>query len=98
MSDPFGIALLGCGTVGGGVAQLLLERPDLLAERAGRPLTLRHVVVRDQAKRRDVPTPTSGFSTLTAALRDPAVHGVVELVGGTDWAKQAVLDALAAGK
>src|SRR5918912_240830 len=34
--DSFGIALLGCGTVGGGVAKLLLEQPERLAARAGR--------------------------------------------------------------
>jgi homoserine dehydrogenase len=96
--EPFGIALLGCGTVGGGVARLLLEQSGRLAARAGRPLELRHVVVRDPAKPRDVALPRDRFSTLAAALRDPAVHAVVELVGGTDWARRAVLDALAAGK
>ena len=32
--EPFGIALIGCGTVGGGVARLLLEQQDRLAARA----------------------------------------------------------------
>ena len=36
--DPYGIALIGCGTVGGGVARLLLEHADRLAARAGRRL------------------------------------------------------------
>src|SRR5437667_7686350 len=98
MNEPFGIALLGCGTVGGGVARLLLEQSDRLAARAGRPLELRHVVVRDPQKPRDVPVPRDRYSSLAAALRDPAVHVVAELAGGTDWAKQAVLECLAAGK
>lgn len=98
MSEPFGVALLGCGTVGGGVARLLLEQSERLAARAGRPLELRHVVVRDPQKPRDVPLPRERISTFTAAVRDPEVHAVAELAGGTDWAKQAVLDALAAGK
>src|SRR6266480_2557893 len=67
MTDPFGIALLGCGTVGG-----------------------------DAAKAR--PIPTHLLSTLDAALADPRVHAVAEVVGGTGWAKQAVLAALGAGK
>ena len=52
--EPYNIALLGCGTVGSGVAKLLLEHPQRLAARAGRPLVLRRVVVRDpeQALRR----------------------------------------------
>src|SRR5947209_7184530 len=39
--EPLGIALIGCGTVGGGVARLLLEQPERLAARAARPLVLR---------------------------------------------------------
>ena len=46
-SEPLGIALVGCGTVGTGVARLLLGQKDRLAQRAGRPLALRRVVVRD---------------------------------------------------
>jgi homoserine dehydrogenase len=96
MPDPFGIALLGCGTVGGGVAKLLLEEADRLANRAGRPLELRHVVVRNTAKSRLIPA--NLISSLNAALTDPQVHAVAEVIGGTGWARQAVLAALAAGK
>jgi homoserine dehydrogenase len=96
MPDPFGIALLGCGTVGSGVAKLLLEEADRLANRAGRPLELRHVVVRNTAKSRLIPAKL--ISTLNAALTDPQVHAVAEVIGGTGWARQAVLAALAAGK
>jgi len=99
VNEPLGIALVGCGTVGSGVARLLLERPERLAARAGRPLVLRRVVVRDPHKARAVALPPGLVSTdLRAALGDPAVGVVVELVGGTGWAKQAVLDSLAAGK
>ena len=99
MTEPLGIALVGCGTVGGGVARLILERPERLAARAGRPLVLRRVVVRDPDKPRDIDLPPGLVTTdLRAALADPAVGVIVELVGGTGWAKQAVLDSLAAGK
>jgi homoserine dehydrogenase len=97
--EPLGIALLGCGTVGGGVARLLLEQPQRLAARAGRPLALRRVVVRDPAKARAVPLPSGMVTTdVRAALQDPSVQVVVEVVGGVDWARRAILDALAAGK
>ena len=99
MTEPLGIALLGCGTVGGGVARLLLEQPQRLAARAGRPLALRRVVVRDPQRPRaaDVPRELLGTDP-QAALADPAVHVVVELIGGTTAARQVVLAALAAGK
>src|SRR5438067_5246608 len=97
--EPYGIALLGCGTVGGGVARLLLEHADRLAARAGRPLELRHVVVRDPNKARPVDLPQNLLtSDLRRVLDDPGVQAAVEVVGGVSWARQAVLDLLAAGK
>src|SRR5271163_3502698 len=97
--DPLGIALIGCGTVGSGVVRLLLEQPERLAARAGRPLQLRRVVVRDIHKRRPVALPGELLTTdLQSVLRDPTIQVVAELVGGHDWARQAVLSLLAAGK
>lgn len=99
MAEPLGIALIGCGTVGGGVAKILLTQPERLAARAGRSLTLRRVVVRDAKKPRDTTLPAELVSTdIAAAIADPTVHVVVELIGGTTTAKKVVLDALAAGK
>jgi homoserine dehydrogenase len=97
--EPLGIALVGCGTVGAGVARLLLEEPARLAARAGRPLALRRVVVRDAAKARGVSIPPELITTdLRSLLHDPQIQVAVELVGGVDWARRAVLDLLAAGK
>lgn len=99
MSEPLGIALIGCGTVGGGVAKILIEHRDRLTARAGRALDLRRVIVRDPSRNRAVPLAAELVGTdPAAALADPSVHVVVELIGGTTLAKQIVLDALAAGK
>src|SRR5436305_72218 len=82
VSEPLGIALIGCGTVGGGVARLLLEQPERLAARAGRRLELRRVVVRDPARARAVPLPAGVVTTdLGAVLRDPGVQAAVERRG-----------------
>jgi homoserine dehydrogenase len=97
--EPLGIGLIGCGTVGTGVARLLLEQPGRLAARAGRPLELRRVLVRNLDKSRELPLPASLLTTdLQTIIRDPAIQVAVELVGGVDWARQAVLALLAAGK
>ncbi len=97
--DPYGIALIGCGTVGSGVAKLLLEQPDRLAARAGRKLELRHVVVRAAQKSREAMIPQHLLTTdLRRVIDDPGVQVAIEVVGGIDWAKRAVLDLLAAGK
>ena len=63
--DPLHIALIGCGTVGSGVAKLLLERPERLAARAGRQLVLKHVVVKDPRKPRPEYVPSGLITTPT---------------------------------
>ena len=83
--EPLNIALIGCGTVGGGVAKLLLEQPERLTARAGRPLVLRRVVVRDLDKPRAVRLPSELLTTdLKKVVRDPDIHVAVELIGGVD--------------
>jgi homoserine dehydrogenase len=97
--DPYGIALVGCGTVGTGVAKLLLEHPERLAARAGRRLELRRIVVRDPHKPRDASIAKHLITTdLQQVIDDPTIEVAVEVVGGIDWARRAVLDLLAAGK
>ncbi len=97
--ESLGIGLVGCGTVGSGVARLLLEQPERLAARAGRPLVLRRVLVRDPSKKRRLDLPREIVTTdLRQLLSDPGIEVIVELVGGVDWARRAILDALAAGK
>jgi homoserine dehydrogenase len=99
MTEPLGIALIGCGTVGGGVARLLLEQPERLAARAGRPLVLRRVVVRDPSRDRAVRLPRELLTTdVNQVVRDPGVQVAVEVAGGVDFARHAVLSLLAAGK
>src|SRR3954447_1293799 len=91
--EPLGVALVGCGTVGSGVARLLLEEPQRLAARAARPLELRRVVVRNPDKPRPNALPRELLTTdLRSVLLDPSIQVAVELVGGVDWARRAVLD------
>jgi homoserine dehydrogenase len=99
LSEPCTIALVGCGTVGSGVARLLLGEPERLAARAGRPLELRRVVVRNPDKPRPVVLQRSLLTTdLRDVLRDESIQVAVEVVGGTGFAREAVLALLAAGK
>jgi homoserine dehydrogenase len=96
--ETLGIAMLGCGTVGGGVAKLLAEQGERLAARAGKTLVLKRIAIRDPQKPRPH-VPREIFTTdALAAVHDPAVSVVVELVGGVTAAREYVLAALAAGK
>jgi homoserine dehydrogenase len=102
MHDPvenrtIGVALVGCGIVGGGVVDLLIDDRDLLRRRTGITFDLRHVVVRDPSKgdrRPGLPLSTDA----AAAIADPTVDIVVELIGGTGVAAEVVTAALKAGK
>lgn len=93
------IALLGCGTVGGGVVRLIRGSEDHLASRVGASLEIAHVLVRDKAKAR-VPEcdPALVTDDPERALGDPTVGVVVEVMGGSDPARRYIERALRDGK
>jgi len=94
-----GIALVGCGTVGGAVAKLLLRDGELLSHRSGLALELRHVVDKNLSIAREVGAPEAiCHESLADALSDDATQIVIELVGGDGFAKACVEQALQAGK
>lgn len=99
MKETLGIGMVGCGTVGSGVAELLIAESERLAARSGRPLRLHRIFVRDPEKARPAVLPRALFTTdVSALLNDPHVHVVIELMGGVDLARKVVLGALEAGK
>ncbi|MBO0824214.1 MAG: homoserine dehydrogenase, partial [Actinobacteria bacterium] len=96
---PLRVALLGCGNVGSQVYRLLTEQSADLRERAGAPLEIAGVAVRDKSRPRDVPVDPDLLTTDGLALvTRPDVHIVIELVGGIEPARALVLAALNAGK
>lgn len=96
---PVGVALLGGGTVGGGVLTLLAAERDRLTARVGAPIEVRRVLVRDAAKAR-VPACDPAWLTTdpAAVLDDPDVELVVEVMGGEGLAGDLAVRALTAGK
>lgn len=94
---PHRIAVLGMGTVAQGVLQILRDNAELLARRAGRPLTV--VGIASRRLRDEVDLGSIPFSTdLTALATDPRVDVVVECIGGEEPARTLVAAALEAGK
>lgn len=93
------VAIVGCGTVGGGTARLILQNQDHFRQMAGVELTLKYLVDKNFSHARGLGLPDRLFCTeLDTALSDPEVDAVVELVGGTGFAKNLFEKALAAGK
>jgi homoserine dehydrogenase len=94
-----GIGLLGCGTVGGGVAQLLIENAAAIARTGGVPFVLRSVAIRSLAKPRP-PFLDPALLTddaLRVVERDD-IGLVIECIGGTGIAATLVERALDCGK
>ncbi|TWT67972.1 Homoserine dehydrogenase [Crateriforma conspicua] len=93
------VAIVGLGTVGSGVAKLLLDHGDRTARHAGRTMWLKKAVVRDLNKPRDVELP-DGVATdnLADVLDDPDITVVAQLIGGLEPARTIMLQLMEAGK
>jgi len=98
-TNEIGVAVLGFGTVGAGVAGILLSHADLMVSRLGVRLALRAVCDLDCESDRGVTLPEGVLSRDSAAAvaRDD-VAVVVETIGGCGVARTLVLDALRRGK
>jgi len=95
-----GIAVIGCGTVGGTVIAQLLNERDAIARRTGLDLRLKAVLVRPgSTTARDKGIPDHLLTEdLDAVLREPDIEIVLELIGGLTEARTMILRCLAAQK
>ena len=92
-TKPLSVALLGFGTVGGSVARILCERPELSAR-----VRLTHVFNRDVARKRVDWVPSSvTWTDDFDALLESRPDVIVEVVGGIDLAGDWVRRALRQG-
>ena len=93
------VGLLGLGTVGGGVARLLMENKDRFSRLLGAELELARAVDLDPALAEGLGLAPGVFgSDASALLDDPSIDVVVELIGGLEPARTFVLQAIAHGK
>jgi len=97
--DKVNVGLIGLGTVGSGVAKMLLTRGELLARRAGVRLALKKVCVRNPRRVRSVRIDSRLIARdPRVILEDPEIDVVIELMGGIHPAKELILKALKNGK
>jgi homoserine dehydrogenase len=93
------VAIVGMGTVGTGVARLLLDHGDRTARHAGRTLWLEKAVVRDLQKARGIDLPKGVITDkVDDVIDDPSISVVAHLVGGLEPARTIMLRLLEAGK
>jgi homoserine dehydrogenase len=93
------IGLLGCGTVGGATARILLKHGDEIARRAGVGVDLARIAVRDLSKPRPIDLAAEAWTSDALSVVDATdVDIVVETIGGIEPARELILKAFAAGK
>jgi homoserine dehydrogenase len=97
--EQINLGVIGAGTVGGGVYSSLQRNGALMASRLGVRFCIRRIAVRHVRKKRAVKIPRNLLTTdWSQVATDPAVHVVLELMGGTTTAREATLKALRLGK
>jgi len=98
--SAIGVGLIGCGTVGGGVAKLLRDQAETYAQRVGRPIVLRRLL--DKQKDKVIASGLVDAQIVTddidSFFETPDMSVVIELAGGTGAASIFVRRALEAGK
>jgi homoserine dehydrogenase len=93
------LGILGLGTVGSGVVQILRQNREVLERRVGIPLRIKRIAVRDLKAKRATEVEMELLTTDPwAIVRDPEIDVVVELMGGIEPAKSLLLEAAAHGK
>jgi homoserine dehydrogenase len=93
------VALIGCGTVGGATARLMVKDRQTIADRSGIDIELAAIVDRNFDNARSLGLPEDTFQPdLDVALSDTSIQVVIELVGGLEFARTLIKKALDAGK
>jgi homoserine dehydrogenase len=90
------VAVLGYGTVGSGVVEVLTTNHDNISKRAGQEINVRYVL--DLRDFPGDPVEKILVHDYNVILNDPEVDIVVEVMGGINPAYQFTKDALLAGK
>lgn len=93
------VGVMGLGTVGGGVFEVLRRNQEEIRRRAGRGIEVTMVSRRDVAKAcAMVGDAAQVVADPRAIIANPDIDIVVELIGGYGLARELVLEAIAAGK
>ena len=90
------VGIIGVGTVGTSVAQILKDNADVISARAGCEIEVKSGVVKNLSKERGLDIIIT--DNVDDVLNDPEIDIVVELMGGVEEPFEVVKKALKAGK
>lgn len=93
------VGLLGCGTVGTGVAKILIENKDVIRSRVGADLNLKYVADIEMQRDRGIRFDDGVFiNDAYKVVDDPDIDIIVEMIGGEGIARDLILRAIDNGK
>jgi homoserine dehydrogenase len=93
------VGLLGCGTVGTGVAKILIENKDIIRSRVGADLNLKYVADIEMQRDRGIRFDDGVFiNDAYKVVDDPDIDIIVEMIGGEGVARDLILRAIDNGK
>jgi homoserine dehydrogenase len=96
---PVKVGLLGIGTVGSGTFRVLERNREEITRRAGRRIEIAMVAARNVERARSIVGPNVAVvNDVRAVVTNPEIDIVVEVIGGTTVAKEAILAAIVRGK
>jgi len=90
------VGIIGVGTVGTSVAQILVDNADVISARAGQAIEVKTGVVKNLNKDRGLDIVIT--DNVDDVLNDPEIDIVVELMGGVEEPFEVVKKALKSGK
>lgn len=91
-------ALLGLGTVGGGVYKLVQRQKEEMVKKSGANLEITRILVHNMNKQREGVNASLLTDNWKEIVEDPEISIVIEVMGGIEPAKTMILEALCAGK
>ena len=94
------IALLGCGTVGKGVVDLLSRNGQLIEEQLETHISIKRILIRDLPKyeQMDLPDTIALTTDFNDIINDDEIEIVVEVMGSADFAKECIEQCFKRGK
>ena len=98
MDNVTKIGLLGAGTIGGSVIEVLKKNRETIAQRANTQIEIKNILVLPHEIPKLQAAGLPATSNYDEILNDPEIKIVVELIGGIKPAKDFILQAMAHGK
>lgn len=97
-NETIKVGLVGFGTIGGGVAQILLHKKEEIRRKTGKEIELVKICDKDLTSDRGVELPEGILTDDLSEIVDAPIDIVIELIGGLEPARTFVLKFLRAGK